>query len=187
MKHFLRVLVVAAVFMATASQAEDANHYIEIRGGISVPTDLDSPGLSFSFDPGWNASAAGGYDWGDWRAEIEVGYRQADVGEINGVAVGSSVADVSALNFMVNGYHDHEFGNSPFSAYGGIGLGVAVSDLDVAGTDISETDVAYQAMLGLGYEYNQSVLMIAGYRFLGTADSDALDIHEFNIGLRFMF
>jgi len=135
MKHFLRVLVVAAVFMATASQAASANHYFEIRGGISFPTDLDFPELGFSFDPGWNVSGAGGYDWVDWRAEIEVGYRQADFGEVNGVTVGS-VGDVSALSVMVNGYHDHEFENSPFSAFGGIGLGAVVSDLDVAGVPL---------------------------------------------------
>ncbi len=77
---------------------------------------------------------------------------------------------------------------SPLTPYVGIGLGFVDADLEISGTSISDdTEFAYQFMVGAGYDISPNVVLTGGYRYFGIADSEAPDIHEFNIGARFMF
>lgn len=89
---------------------------------------------------------------------------------------------------MANGYYDHEMGNSPLTPYVGVGLGIADTDLNLAGTSVGdETNLAYQFMVGLGYEVAPNVVLTGGYRYFGIFDTEAPNSHEFNLGARFMF
>lgn len=187
MKRFLMTLVVAAVFMATSAQAADGKMYFSASGGLSLTDDLDFPGINFSFSPGFNVGGALGYDYGQFRAEGEIRYSTVDLDEVNGISTPIST-DLSALTFMVNGYYDHEMGNSPVTPYIGAGLGIADSELDATGIgSSSETDFAYQFMVGLGFDVGSSTALTAEYRYVGIADSDAPDTHAFIFGARFMF
>ena len=88
---------------------------------------------------------------------------------------------------MANGYYDHDMG-SPLRPYIGAGIGIVDSEIEVAGFgSTSETDLAYQFMVGLGYDINPNVVLTGGYRFFGIAETDAPNIHEFVLGARFMF
>ena len=187
MKRILMTMVCAAVLMATSAQAASGKMYFSASGGLSITDDLDFPGINFSFSPGFNVGGAVGYDFGQFRAEGEIRYSTVDLDEVNGIASPIS-ADLSALTFMANGYYDHEMGNSPVTPYIGAGLGIADSELDATGLgSTSETDFAYQFMLGLGFDINSSTALTAEYRFLGIADSDAPNTHAFIFGARFMF
>ncbi len=187
MKRFLMIMVVAAVFMATSAQAAKGKLYFSAGGGLSLTDDLDFPGLNFSFDPGFNVGGALGYDMGQFRVEGEIRYSSVDLDEVNGVPTPISV-DLSALTFMVNGYYDHEMGNSPVTPYIGAGLGLVSSEIDAGAFGSSdEEDFGYQFMVGLGFDITQTVILTAEYRFLGIADSDAPNTHAFIFGGRFMF
>jgi len=187
MKRLLMVLMIASVFMATSAQAANGKVYFSVNAGLTLTDDMDVPGLNLSFDPGYNVGGAVGYDFGKFRAEGEITYRSSDLDTANGAAV-TVDSDVSALSFMANGYYDHEMGNSPLTPYVGFGMGVVDSDLNVTGTSVgSETNFAYQFMLGLGYGITPNVVMTGGYRYFGVADSVVPNSHEFVFGARYMF
>jgi opacity protein-like surface antigen len=186
MKRFLMTMVFAAAFMATSAQAASGKLYFSGSAGLSINEDMDFPGINVSFDPGWNVTGAVGYDFGQFRAEGEIGYRTADIDEANGIPVPN--ADLSTLSFMVNGYYDHEMGSSPVTPYVGVGLGVADTDLNFAGSSVGdETNMAYQFMVGLGYKVTPNLVLTGGYRYFGIVDTEAPNSHEFNLGARFMF
>lgn len=149
--------------------------------------------------------AAAGYDFGMWRAEFEIAYRQNDLdkikavvsqdignGPINGepiptqVVPGTSVSinadgDVSALSFMVNGYFDWQ-NPSPLTPYLGAGIGfarVSMNDLKVEGVrlvDDSDTVFAYQLAAGVGWEFMPNLTLDLGYRYFATADPEFRDV-----------
>jgi len=147
-------------------------------------------GVEISFDPGWGFNGAVGYDMGEIRVEGEIGFRLFDVDEITVFPFPpiSVSDDVTALTFMVNGYYDMETPNSPWTPYVGFGLGFLDISIDITGGgSFSETEFAYQGMLGLGYESSPNTVLTAGYRFFGFTDNDGAFIHELNLGARFMF
>ncbi len=157
-----------------------------------MDVDLDA-GEEISFDPGWGLTGAVGSDLGAYRVEGEIGYRMFDLDEFTDAGGSTPVdGDVSALTFMANGYYDFEMGGSPLTPYVGLGLGLIYSDIEIVipgfGTfSDDEIDGAYQVMLGVGYDINPTTVLTAGYRFFGTMESDAIMIHDFGLGARFMF
>jgi len=187
MKRLLMTLIVVSVFMAASAQAANGKMYFSGSAGLSITDDLDFPGINISFSPGFNVGGALGYDMGQIRVEGEIRYSSVDVDEVNGVPIPFD-ATLSALSFMANGYYDVEMGNSPVTPYIGAGLGIVDSEIDVAGVgSASETDLAYQFMVGLGFDVSPTTVLTVGYRFFGIAETDAPNTHEFNIGARFMF
>ncbi len=188
MKRLLMFMMFAAIMMATSAQAAQGKMYFAGSAGLSIATDVDFPGGNISFDPGWNITGALGYDMGMFRVEGEIGYRMIDVDEVTLGGVPFPVdGDVTALTFMANGYYDHDMG-SPLTPYVGFGLGFVDADLEISGTSISDdTEFAYQFMVGAGYDISSTMVLTGGYRYFGIADSEAPDIHEFNVGARFMF
>ncbi len=193
MKRFLITMVVAAVFMATSAQAAPKGKlYFAGNLGLTIASDSDDFGSSISFDPGFNITGAVGYDIGQIRVEGEIGYRRVEMDSATGFGFFAPIdGEVSTLTFMANGYYDFEI-NSPLTPYVGFGLGLANTDIEFVipffGTvGGSETDIAYQFMVGAGYEIAPNIILTGGYRFLGIADSGAVDFHEFTVGARYMF
>jgi OmpA-OmpF porin, OOP family len=194
MKRFWITMVVAAVFMATSAQAATKGKlYFSGTAGLGFASDLEERGVEVSFDPGYSITGALGYDLGQFRVEGEIGYRTVDIDKVRVGAVSGPVGgDASALAFTANGYYDHEMGNSPLTPYIGLGLGLADTDIEVVipgfGT-IKDGDVefVYQFMVGAGFDVSPNLVLTAGYRFFGIADSGSPDSHEFNLGARFMF
>ena len=190
MKRFLMFMMFAAIMMATSAQAAKGQTYWAGNIAVGILTDFEPGGVEISFDPGWGLNGAVGYDMGEIRVEGEIGFRLFDVDEIT-VFPSPPISvsdDVTALTFMVNGYYDMETPNSPWTPYVGFGLGFLDISIDITGGgSFSETEFAYQGMLGLGYESSPNTVLTAGYRFFGFTDNDGAFIHELNLGARFMF
>ena len=194
MKRFLMFAIIAAVFMVTSPvQAAQGQMYASGNLAFGILTDMEDEGVEISFDPGWGLIAAVGYDLGVYRVEGEIGYRMFDTDEIvvPGVGTFSLDGDVSVLTFMVNGYYDVAMGG-PLTPYMGFGLGLVNADFEATvpgfGTvSESDTEFAYQLMLGAGFEMNPNMVLTAGYRFFGFTDNDGAFSHELNIGARFYF
>ncbi len=191
MKRFLMFAMFAAIMMATSAQAAKGQMYFAGNFAIGILTDAEEAGVELSFDPGFGFIGAVGYDMGEIRVEGEIGYRLFDIDEVTIPPFPpiSTDGDVRALTFMVNGYYDIEMPNSPLTPYVGFGLGFLDFDIDVAGLGqvVSETEFAYQVMLGLGYEISPNTVLTAGYRFFGFTNNEGAYTHELNLGARFMF
>jgi opacity protein-like surface antigen len=171
--------------MATSAQAANGKMYFAGSVGVSLTDDLDIPGINISFSPGYNLGGALGYDMGRFRVEGEIRYSSVEVDEVNGTPSPID-ADLSALTFMANGYYDFEMDS--ITPYIGVGVGVVDSEIDAGGFgSASETDLAYQFMLGLGFDVGSTTVLTGEYRFFGIADSNAPNTHAFVFGARFMF
>ncbi len=220
---------VAAVLLPASVSAqtyEDASKgiYFEIRGGGTLLSDADNSGAGITtdivieseFDLGFVVEGAVGYahDSGV-RGELALGYRQNDfdkltitndggvgaflgVGSLNGISVNTD-GDVGALSFMANGYYDFDLG-SKFKPFVGVGLGVALIDVDasvlgVTIVDDDDTVFAYQGMAGVSYEISESISASLFYNYFATIDPEFTDAaggsfdseyqsHNFMVGVR---
>ncbi len=189
MKRIAVILIASFCFINSVS----AQPYVSIRGGLSLLSDSEignSP-LEFTYDLGYVVGGAFGYDFGNLRAEGEVGYSMNDIDTVQGPG-GSAPAsgDVSILSFMANGYYDHTF-NPNIEGYVGFGLGFANAELSGGGS-VDDTIFAYQLIVGGSYLINPVVTAFTEYRYLGTSDpnwgaSVELGGHQFNLGARFHF
>ena len=184
MKRFLMTLVIAAVFMSTSAQAASGQPYISGNLALGILTDNDERAVEVSFDPGIGFLGAVGLDMGQIRFEGELGYRRFSIDEVR--VSGSPVpanGHASTLSLMANGYVDIEMPNSPLTPYVGVGLGF----VDTSGARFSGTEIGYQFMAGAAYDISPKAALTAGYRFFGFTDNGGSNVHELNVGARFMF
>ncbi|MEM8935365.1 MAG: P44/Msp2 family outer membrane protein [Pseudomonadota bacterium] len=183
---------VSALAFATAASAKD--YYATVSGGISLLSDSDNDGAfvgdfttgagttiasgtvlpdgtpvgwTTDFDNGYAINGAIGKGYGPFRAELEIGYQQNDVGSHAGVAaggidlsaedagvlvtgsgnLGTSVADlvaagegdVSTLFVMANLIYDVET-PGPLTPYIGGGIGVGFVDVEYAPSGVGIID-----------------------------------------------
>ena len=118
----------------------------------------------------------------------------------------STDGEIKTMSFMANVWYDFDFGDSRFRPFIGGGIGLAQVDLEyranLAYNHISHTygpgdddwGFAYQVGAGLGYEFDNGIVMSAQYRYfatgevqLGTRDAMSLNVESQNflIGLTF--
>ncbi len=218
MKRLLVMAIFALVFITTSAQAADKGMYVSGIAGLSLVPELDQEisgtrVLETDFDPGIKIAGALGYDFGAFRAEVEIGYLTNEAND--GVAIGSGSGpvegDVSVLSFMVNGYYDIHTPNFSLVPYLGVGIGGASIDAHIIApflpstqvVDDSATVFAYQFMAGFGWNVSPSITLTADYRYFATTDpeftpgnafpSGSPDLtsdynnHSFNLGARFKF
>lgn len=189
MKRFLMIMVLALVFMANSAQAANEKLYISGNFAFGIQEDAEDGAVKISFDPGWGLIGALGYDAGKFRVEGEIYYRSFEIDEVTFPSSPpvSLNGDASVFGYMANGYYDFEM-NSPLTPYAGFGLGLVKANIDDIGFgSSSDTRIAFQVMLGAGYEIGPATVLTGGYRFFGIGVSEVPDIHEFNVGARFMF
>jgi opacity protein-like surface antigen len=211
MKNRVRQLLLAAalVIIAQGAWAQTKPWYVAAGLGASFVDDVDATQagvtLTTGLDTGIFSTGAFGRSFGNFRAEGELSYNTNDVSTVSalGVSLGAS-GDVSTLGFMVNGYYDFET-NSKWVPYIGGGIGganVSINSLSVVGVPLADDDTtvfAYQAKVGVAYEFSPAWVGTLGYRFFGTEDADFVDstgstfstdgsrAHIVELGFRFRF
>lgn len=194
-------LAVLLASPALAQQPGPQGLYASVSGSLVLPQDLKGQSDKLEFENGFGVNVMGGYRFGNFLAELEVGYRNAEVEEmvVDGNATRLSGSDVSidftAWSFMANSYLGLPL-DWGLTAYIGMGLGLAlteveaseaVQDLQLAGAG-TDTAFAYQFMAGGAYALTDAVELFAGYRFVGSGyESSDLRMHEFEAGLLFAF
>lgn len=193
--------VSAAAMMAVAgtAQAEPAKPgtYVSFGAGMSWIDDLDDSGAKAEFDDGYTLRGAVGYDSGDvsdlgkYRVEAELSYTEND-GD-SGSALGVTLpinGNVEQLGIMANFYWDFIPGGS-LRPYIGVGLGAVDTEVDVTvgGINVtgSETEVAYQGMLGLTYHMNQNWALDVGYRHTRVEYDETLENNAVTASVRYSF
>jgi len=189
---------------AVAEDGSSDGFYVSLSGLFVVPTDSEyseraSGGETFSanlsMESGIGFLGAVGHEISSGlRAELELGYRQADLDEFGGISVsgpGTSVpisvtlqadGDVGTLSLMANAVYGFEAW--ALRPYIGAGLGLArhVAEIDaltvsgVARVGLNDsgddTVFAYQFMAGAGFPLSDKAEIRFGYRYFGTAAAD---------------
>ncbi|QNM82622.1 outer membrane beta-barrel protein [Sphingomonas sabuli] len=196
MKNYF-LAAVAAAAIASPALAQTVGPYVGIEGGVMFPKDTNvnanvnymSPAIpdatyknvaTVNSKTGFDVDAIGGYDFGIFRLEGELGYKRAKTDSLQlnpsfvtayrdatGVTLANSNFDlndkVTVLSGMVNGLVDFELGGA--SVYGGVGAGRARVKL----LGDSDNAWAYQGIAGVRIPVTSSVGVGLKYRYFRTA------------------
>ncbi len=150
-------------------------------GGVATVTGFGTGQLSGTdnarFSTGWAVGGFAGYDFVGPRVEIEALYRD-NQGASNGFLPISGVgtlhyagaAEVQQTSVMANAYYDF-FAHQAFTPYVGAGLGIAfINSRFNALTNSSDTEFAYQAIVGVGYKVTPNLRLNLDGRYYGTTN-----------------
>lgn len=210
MRKLAAAVALASTALATPALARDNSWYVGVGGGVMIVEDLDldigtfNNSASIDHDVGYDFEGTVGYDFGGFRAEVEVGYREADIKSgrfstpgIPGSASGAGNlvtgaydlnGDSNALSFMVNGMLD--FGEDD-GIQGFVGGGAGVARVDVAPVfagpflDDSDTGFAWQAIAGVRAPLTRNWDVGLKYRFFNVDNIDLVDQRGRDVSTRF--
>jgi OmpA-OmpF porin, OOP family len=192
-------ILLAAVAFATlpyAACAQNLNNiYVGGRGGANW---LLNGGANFSgtesvlgigsgqiigtdnvfFAPGFALGGFAGYDFVGPRVEIEALYRNNlgtasttfPIAGIGTQTILNSRVKVQQTSVMANVYYDF-LADQAFTPYVGAGAGIAFIGSHIGPlTDSSDTEFAYQAIIGIGYKVTPNMRLNLDGRYYGTLD-----------------
>ncbi|WP_156422297.1 outer membrane protein, partial [Sphingopyxis sp. HIX] len=210
MRKLAAAVALASTALATPALARDDSWYVGVGGGVMIVEDMDLDIATFNnaatldHKTGYDFEGVVGYDFGGFRAEVEVGYREADIkaGRVNTPGIPGSAngtgnlitgnfpmnGDSNALSFMVNGMLD--FGDDD-GLQGFVGGGVGVARVDVAPVlagpwlDDSDTGFAWQAIAGVRAPLTRNWDVGLKYRFFNASNLDLVDQRGRDVSTRF--
>lgn len=190
MKKVLSLVMVFMVAFMWATPGFSGNAYMSGNLGLTWMDDVeftsnwtdDTEGFDLGTDSGVALSGAVGYDFGDYRAELELGYQSNDVdswadsddGYVSDAEEASG--EVSVISVMANGAYDIDLGGVELSPFVGAGFAfISFDDAPVcfSGSEYrskSATTFAYQIGASLALPVADTIMLEGRYRYLGTAD-----------------
>jgi OOP family OmpA-OmpF porin len=201
MRKLAIVMALASTAIAGPALARDKAWYIGVEGGPSIVENIQydiagsKAAATSKQKAGYDVDGIIGYDFGAFRLEAEVGYKEAKLrsytssvatyysptanlapGTYNGV-----VGKVSALSFMMNGLLD--FGSDDgISGFVGGGVGVArvkYNGFTTGGPspflNDSSTGFAYQAIAGVRAPLTDHIDVGLKYRFFTATSVNVVD------------
>ena len=214
MRKLAVILALATTALSTPALARDDAWYVGVEGGAMLVEDVNfdigttQNGARVDHDAGWDVDGAIGYDFGPFRAEAEVGYRQANITgytsslptpvlRANGTTVNLPAGTYnyaggtsSALSFMVNGLLD--FGDDDgLQGFVGGGVGVARVEMNLGLNtrqdliDDSDTVFAWQALAGIRAPLTDNIDVTLKYRFFNAENVRLVDVSGRNFDGRF--
>jgi outer membrane protein OmpA-like peptidoglycan-associated protein len=228
MRKFAVAMALATTALAGPAFAKDGSFYVgvdaggmlvedskfDIRNAAGTTTTQDAINIDHKY--GFDVDGNVGYDFGAFRAEFEVGYKDAKIKGISTIPspltgvtgnFNNATGRARVLSFMANGMFD--FGGADpmaLSAFVGGGVGVARVKLDNVGLgvgtqtflDDSDTRFAWQGLAGIRKPLTPHVDLSLKYRFfnvskvrtftLGGLDTESrFRSHSILIGLTYNF
>ncbi len=200
MRKLAIAVALSTTVLAGPALAREGAWYVGGDFGAMIVEDSDTtftPGtvagttgsISIGFDEGFDGGLFVGYDFGAFRNEAEVSYKQAETEELitngsvlPGTATGTGIftggdGDVSILSGMINGMLD--FGDDD-GLSGFVGGGVGMARVDINGVtafantgivvDDSDTRFAWQVIAGVRQALSRNVDIHLKYRFFNVDD-----------------
>ncbi len=184
-------LLAASALVAASATSAATGWYSSLAAGWSWLNEADysvtggegNAGIN-EYDTGYAVVGALGYNWGRWRAEFEVAYRDNNIDCITTSPGSTNCFDpgtndgIWELSQMVNVLYDIPLGGR-FNASVGAGVGgvlvVADAEMFNENDDPSLDDyvVAGQLIAQLGYELSDRWQLYADYRYLLADDPEA--------------
>jgi opacity protein-like surface antigen len=182
------LFVVLFVFSLSASAAASGLYVSFLGGGSFAPeakaSDVEGS-TNFSFDSGFDGSIALGYDLGTdhpkigkGRVELEFNTASNDLDEadfVDSTSAGSGSVKRTAVMLNTIGEYTTENG---IMIYALLGLGWAqisldnIAIFDTPFVDDSDSQLAYQAGLGIGWKFSPHFYFDMSYRYLGTTNPE---------------
>jgi opacity protein-like surface antigen len=217
----LRIFIVCCLIASFVSPVLAIDSDIYPYVGVTLGTPLtsvnklsDSSGsLNTDFNPGYMGGLTAGVTFDSmlgWnvekiRAEAEVGYRSSKLVRMKNTQ-GQSVnvsGTASVTNFMLNGYLENTSllsNDLPVNLFLTAGVGAAmasISSISYQGATLvksaSDTQLAFQAGSGVGYELTKNITMDASYKYMGTTTLNFAGVkaeygsHNILLGARYSF
>lgn len=221
----LFALAILAISSICSAMPPRPGSYVSGFLGVTLPVDMDVTSTQFGFgaktfndslefDPSIFIGGSGGFDFGYFRIEGELSYKNGEMSSITEKNSQTRFANVDgsveAFAIMCNVFLDLH-NASPVTPYIGGGAGFATLHLsDTFGTDANtgfrtmlyESDdaavFAYQAAAGLEIAFTTLLSLDIGYRYFGTAKAKFNDnlfsttklkfeSHNVSVGLRVKF
>ncbi|PKN38783.1 MAG: hypothetical protein CVU62_00865 [Deltaproteobacteria bacterium HGW-Deltaproteobacteria-2] len=175
--------VVAVMFMLLMlpgiSLSATTGPYISAQLGGAYLTDSDYKEPvdygTMEFKLGFAGGFAGGYNFGMFRVEGEIGYQRNEMDKASVCSGGGCISgtvsssNMSALSGLANAYIDF-VNSSPVTPYISGGIGVAKIDLKISDTSFDSTVFAYQVGAGVAFAINPHMSIDLKYRYFATAD-----------------
>ncbi len=200
MRKLAVAVALASTALASPALARDNSWYVGVGGGVMIVEDMDldigtvDNAGTLDHRKGYDFEGTVGYDFGGFRAEVEVGYREADIkgGTFSAPGIPQTAAgtgplftgstplngDSNVLSFMVNGMLD--FGDDD-GLQGFVGGGAGVARVSVepvfagAFLDDSDTGFAWQAIAGIRAPLTRNWDAGLKYRFFNANSIDMVD------------
>jgi len=210
MRKLAVAVALASTALASPALARDDSWYVGVGAGVMIVEDLDldigtaANAAAIDHRKGYDFEGVVGYDFGGFRAEVEVGYREADIksGRFGAPGIPQTVSgagplfvgnrdlngDTNALSFMVNGMLD--FGDDD-GLQGFVGGGAGVARVSVepvfagAFLDDSDTGFAWQAIAGVRAPLSTNWDVGLKYRFFNVDNLDLVDQRGRDVSTRF--
>ncbi|MDT7529396.1 OmpA family protein [Sphingopyxis sp. SE2] len=210
MRKLAVAVALASTTLTSPAMARDDSWYVGVGAGAMLVEDLDLDIGTFNnagtldHRAGYDVEGTVGYDFGGFRAEVEVGFREADIksGRFTSPGIPSTPGatgpnftgntdlngDSNALSFMVNGLLD--FGDDD-GLQGFVGGGAGVARVSVepvfAGPflDDSDTGFAWQAIAGVRAPLSDNIDVGLKYRFFNADNLDLVDQAGRDVSTRF--
>ena len=160
----LGLLAFAPVLVPAVAQAQinaQPGFYLGVGGGAGW---FIGSAPNASTWTGWAVGGRAGYDFVGPRVELEVGYGQIPTNvNVPGSAINGKVGQ---LNVMANVLYDF-MPTSVITPYVGAGVGIAFVD---SNSSLGSTQFAYQAILGVAYNVDESLRLMIEGRYMGTTN-----------------
>ena len=174
-------LLAAVPFCAQAqSPLQPGGFYIGAEGGVNwllnnsftstlsvAPIFVGSTTTNASFNTGFVLGGSLGYDFIGPRLEVEGVYRE-NTGTLSIAGLpGSAGVNINQVSIMGNVYYDFLAG-SAIVPYIGAGAGVAFLNAGALGATAQSTQFAYQGIVGVGWNIDQTFRLNLEGRYYGT-------------------
>ena len=157
--------------VSAASSAALADTYISVLGGPTFAPGLNVNGVRNNMDTGFNVGGRVGTTLDNWNlpnfsVEADGLFNQSTYSNTNNARLQSS-------SYMGNLIY-HLPTNSPFSVYGGAGLGAVNTNIDNGvGNHGGSTVLGWQALGGVEYRASDQASLFAEYRYQDAHDVNA--------------
>ncbi len=188
---------------AGAGWVDDASAVDEF-GPFGAPIAVND--IEVQYDTGWAVFGTVGYDFGRWRIEGEVGYRDNEISAATYPGLGGAPAiwadpSMNELSLMANVHYDIPL-SSRLQLSLGVGAGADRARFETGGGSFSDDDwnFAYQGIVGFSYAISSGTDLTLNYRYLRVTDAefseergandvlnryDDITKHTVTLGLRF--
>jgi opacity protein-like surface antigen len=192
--------------LATAATPVDG-WYSSLFGGFTyLPDNIANTTDGFyrnksGYKSGYNAGGRVGYQSNPMRYELEYTYLHANTSrfDVDFIEQTGVTGYASANLFMANAYYDFPEMLPAVSPFLGAGIGYAhlqgvLNSLGPVGATLystSDNAFAYQATLGLTYNFSENYAVNAAYRYVATNKTDGFgqifQAHMANVGVVYHF